>query len=220
MILNDYLNLVTSEHRNKEKFIATLSIDVSVAVRVQELLSSMIPKFDLDLAVGDQLDILGQWVGISREVAIPISGVYFSWNSGDATGWDYGTWRPASAPTQITSLPDDAYLTLIKAKIASNRWDGTTQSAYDIWDSIFTKFKIIIQDNQNMTFDVGITGGLVDSLTLALLTGGYLNLKPEAIRVRVYYAAVDSNPVFAWDSSSTLLAGWNTGSWARILSPT
>lgn len=221
MTVLDYLNLITSSWREKPNYTAMISADVSPMVQVQDLLSSMIPKFDVDVAVGQQLDIIGLWVGISRVVKVPISGVYFSWDSADYTlGWEFGSWAPADTPTEVTVLPDDAYRTLIKAKIAANQWDGTIDGAYAIWDEIFTTVTILIKDNQDMTFDLGVVGGIIDSLTLALITGGYIPLKPEGVRINSYFVSVDVGPVFAWDVESDLLAGWEEGSWVREIAPT
>lgn len=219
-ILDDYLNLITSAFRDKPKFTAMITADVGIPIQVQSLLAQMIPLFDVDLAVGQQLDVIGQWVGVTRNVRIPIEGVYFSWDDTQFTGWDYGTWQPSTAPVNITSLPDDAYRTLIRAKIAANNWDGTTDGAYKIWEQVFPNTTILIQDNQNMTYDLAVVGGVIDSLTLALLTGGYIPLKPEGVRVAAYYVSVDNNPVFSWDVESTLLGGWDEGSWVREIAPT
>lgn len=220
MTLEEYLNLIPAINRNQPNFVASLSICTNIMVRVQALLTSMIPLFNLDTAVGDQLDIIGKWVGVTRDVAIPISGVYFSWDGVYTLGWEYGSWRPSSAPTEVTVLPDDVYRTLIKAKIAANQWDGTTEGAYDIWEALFPNLTILIQDNQNMTYNLGFVGGIVDSLTLALITGGYIQLKPEGVRINEYFIPIDDGPLFAWDVNSTLLKGWDDGSWARELSPT
>lgn len=223
MIILDYLNLITSSWRQKPKFTAMISAIVSLPVQIQALLTSMIPLFDLDTPpVGDQLDILGQWIGVSRDVPIPITGVFFSWDGTDSDlGWDYGTWQPFNAPVSITSLPDDAYLTLIRARIASNYWDGTTNGAYAIWDNIFPQFTILIQDNMNMTYAMALIGGIVDSLTLALLTGGYLPLRPEGVMITEYFVATDTNPAFCWDvETNTNIAGWDIGSWLREILPT
>lgn len=220
MTLDDYLDLITSEYRLQPNYIATISIFANFYVYLQNLTASMVPIFDLDIAVGNQLDIIGQWVGISRNIAVPIPGVYFTWDGDASVGWDYGTWQPSTLPTEVTSLPDDAYRTLIKAKIAANSWDGTTNSAYEIWDSIFTTFTILIQDHENMSYDLAIVGGIIDSLTQALITGGYIPLKPEGVRVNTYYIPVNTGPLFAWDATSPYLAGWDTGSWAMEIEPT
>lgn len=216
-----YLDLITSAFKGKPKFTGVVTAGVAGPVRIQDLLNSMIPLFDLDIARGQQLDVIGIWVGVSRNVAVPIEGVYFSWEGSDYTvGWDFGTWQPSNQPVSVTSLPDDAYRTLIRAKIAANHWDGTTNGAYAIWDAIFPDITILIQDNQNMTYDLAVVGGIIDSLTLALITGGYIPLKPEAIRVAAYYVSIDTNPAFAWDVESELLKGWGEGSWLREMNPT
>ena len=219
-MVSDYVGLITSEYAQQPNFIAMVTQFAQIFVYIQSLSQSMVPLCDVDVAVGQQLDVIGQWVGVSRNVAIPIAGVYFTWDSTFDVGWDYGTWQPSNAPTNVTVLPDDAYRTLIRAKIAANSWDGTTDGAYAIWDSVFPQFTILIQDNYNMSYDLAIVGGIVDSLTLALITGGYIPLRPEGVAVAEYYVSTDTNPSFAWDVESTLLQGWDEGSWLREIDPT
>lgn len=221
MDINGYLDLITSEHRDKPNFTAMVAKDVEPGVTVQDLLLAMQSTvFDLDLAIGVQLDVIGQWVGVSRNVSIQVTGIYFSWDADASIGWDFGSWQDALEPTTITTLPDDTYRVLIKAKIAANHWDGTTTGMYEIWDAIFTAYTILVQDNQNMSYDLIIVGGIVDSLTLALLTGGYIPLKPEGVRISSYIVPVDDGPIFAWDLETEFLAGWDDGSWGRILTGT
>ena len=222
MNVQDYLNLIPSANANQPDFTAVITANVSIAVQVQQLLASMIPIFDLDTPpVGNQLDIIGQWVGISRNVNIPLAGIFFTWDSTNAEGWDYGVWTAQADATTLTVLPDDAYLTLIKAKIAANAWDGTTNGAYTIWNALFTNFTILIQDYQNMTYAMAFVGGIVDTLTLALITGGYIPLRPEGVEITNYFIGPPSGgPVFAWDCDATYLQGWDTGSWATEVAPT
>lgn len=196
---------------------ATVALSVAVSVRIQELLISIESEggvFDLSTPpVGNQLDIIGQWVGVSRNVTIPIAGVFFSWDGLANVGWDFGIWQSATQPVTLVTLPDDVYLTLILARIASNNWDGTTEGAYTVWSLIFPNLHLLIQDNQNMSFLIAIQGAPIDSLTQALLTQGYLPLKPEGVRISGYVVAVDTNPFFAWDAVSPYLDGWDAGSW-------
>lgn len=217
----DYLDLVTSEYRNQPKFIAMISFFGDFSAWIQALLASFVPIFDLDTPpVGNQLDIIGQWVGISRNVSIPIEGVFFSWDDTMFDGWDFGSWSPSGAPTSITELPDSAYLNLIKAKIAANQWDGTTEGAYKVYALLFPEFTVLIQDLCNMSYNLAIVGGRVDSLTLALLTGGYFQLRPEGIQIQKYLVSVDTNPGFAWDVENQYLSGWDEGSWLREVAAT
>lgn len=228
MTVIDYLNLITSEHRDKPNFEAMISTDVSPMVQVQDLLTSMIPLFDIDTAVGQQLDVIGEWAGFPRTINIAITGIYFSWNDLDESlGWERGIWRDDFAPGAVTVLPDDVYRNFIKAKIASNHWDGTTDGAYAIWDSIFTEVTLLIQDDMDMSYRLAFVGGIIDSLTIAVIVGGYLPLKPEGVRITEYLFPVNDGPLFAWDSSSMWLEGWGDylipgdgGSWPEVVLPT
>ncbi len=106
MTEQDYKNLVTSEYQNSTKFMAMISLVTSAYVQIQNLYAAMIPLFDVDVAVGQQLDVIGQWVGITRNVSIPIAGVYFSWDDVYTKGWEFGTWQPPLSPVSITTLPE------------------------------------------------------------------------------------------------------------------
>lgn len=222
MAVETYTSLITSEHSDKENFIATLKVPVSLQDQLQNVLMQMIDAFDIDVAVGRQLDIIGEWVGVTRNISTPLTGIYFEWGGAASVGWSSGIWQGEFSPTSgISSLPDDIYITLLRAKIAANRWSGTIPSAYEIWEEIFPNTVIIIQDNQDMSIIIGISGEPLDVLTQALLTGGYIPLKPEGVRVQYYAIPVDSNPIFTWgaeESSGT--GGWGIGSWAKLLSPT
>lgn len=214
--VSDYQALVTSEYQGQPKFMAMIAAVTGVYVQIQNILSSLIILFDVDTAIGSQLDVIGQWVGASRNVAIPIPGVVFTWDGTAAEGWDFGTWNGISGSSVITVLPDDAYRTLIKAKIAANSWDGTIPSAYAIWSILFPTYDIIIQDNEDMTMLTAIIGTVPDSLTVALFTQGYLALRPEGV-LNNFAIPVDTNPIFAWDTETAFLAGWDEGSWANLV---
>lgn len=221
MDAQDYLDLIASQYAGQPNFRSVITANVDVPVRVQHILESLIALFDIDTPpVGQQLDIIGQWVGVSRNVAIPISGVFFTWDGAPSVGWDYGVWQATGQPSDITVLPDDVYLNLILATIAANNWDGTTDGAYAIWDQLFTNFTIIIQDYLDMSYALVIAGGVVDSLTLALITGGYITLRPQGVEISNYFISVGNNPIFSWDVDSALLKGWDDGYWATEVEPT
>lgn len=215
-----YLNLITAQFRDKPKFTAMVSKDVAVQVQVQDLMVEMIALFDVDIAIGGQLDIIGQWVGFSRTIPISINGVYFAWDDVQATGWEYGIWQDPEFPNQITVLPDDVYRNFIKAKIAANHWDGTTDGMYDVWESAFSDIEILVQDNLDMSYNIAFVGAIVDSLTSAVIVGGYLPLKPEGVRIAQYLFPVNDGPIFGWDLDNTRVQGWDVGSWPRVELPT
>lgn len=220
--LEDYLRLVTAEHRNRPLFLGVLSAAIAGNQASVGLLQSMLQAFDLDSAVGVQLDVLGIWVGRSRDIKTPLAGLYFSWDDTEAVGWGRGLWKgPFDATVGLTRLPDEEYRKLLRGKIAANNWDGSIYSAQKIWDTVFDgEQKIVIQDKQDMSMMVGFVGEEMTPVQQALLTGGYFPLKPAGVRIAYYAIPVNDGPLFAWDTASDQLAGWGSGSWPKEIVPT
>lgn len=219
---NKYTELITSEHNQRPKYMAMVEAVTEPVADLQAFLKSIPGYFDLDTAIGVQLDILGEWIGRSRLVEVPITDVYFSWRS-DTQGWRAGVWKGRFDPESgLVELPDDSYRLLLKAKVAANKWDGTIPSAYDIWEEAFanTGALIIIQDNQDMSMVVGIAGATLDLVSQEILTQGYIPLKPEGVRINYYAISVTNGPLFGWRVQNNAIAGWRTGGWPKLLQPT
>lgn len=219
--MSQYTQLITSEHNQKPKYMAMVEAVTQPIADISAFLKTVPGYFDLDTAIGAQLDILGQWIGRSRRVEVPITGVYFSFDDA-SVGWDAGVWKGEFDPDSgLVSLPDDSYRLLLKAKVAANKWDGTIPSAYDIWEEAFanTGALIIIQDNQDMSMVVGIAGASLDLVSQAILTQGYIPLKPEGVRVNYYAVSTINGPLFGFDVENNAISGWDTGGWALELQP-
>ena len=89
--IQTYLDLVPSQHSNKPNFISVLNTIIQPLVDIQNLMQQMPEYFDLNLAVGVQLDAVGEWVGITRYLPQEITGVYFAFNE-DGVGFNLGVW--------------------------------------------------------------------------------------------------------------------------------
>lgn len=218
---NPYLDRITSQHRQRPKFVAVVDAVTRPAVEIQELLEQIRRAFDLDDSVGVQLDQVGEWPGRTRHLSTPLEGVYFAWNEA-GVGWNEGSWKGLYDPeTGMISLPDDMYRLLLKAKVAANGWDGTRDGAYAIWEAAFADMGliIVIQDNQDMSIVVGVAGITPSTIVEQLLVQGYIPLKPAGVRITYYAVATETGPLFAWNCDSPALAGWNEGSWPRIINP-
>lgn len=217
----DYPALASSQHQ-KPKFLALLQALTLPFAEIQDFLAKLPKAFDVDHAVGAQLDQVGQWVGIGRYLLLPLAGVYFTWDE-QGPGWEEGVWKGNFDPdTGLTRLDDDSYRRLIKARIAANHWDGSIPGATAVWAAAFADSgsEIIIQDNQDMSMTVGISGAYPDAVFRALLMGGYIPLKPEGVRVSWYAITPDGGPLFAWDCDTESLKGWREregGRWAQEL---
>lgn len=186
--LNYYLNLITSEHRNKPKYIEWLSSMLRITADGASTTDSFVTAFDIDNAQGVQLDILGQLLGQSRVV----------------------TFQPFVGISPV--LQDSDYRTLLRAKITKNQWKGTIGELRNLWKSIFPDGEILIRDNQNMTMDVIWISGSFSILMGELIRAGYMTPKPEGVFINYYFGAT---PFFGWDLQNDTIAGFNTGIWAN-----
>ena len=130
-MIDEYLNVITSQHQDKPKFINIVS---TLLTKVDDILTCINyineVAFDIDQAVGVQLDILGLMLGVSRNL---------NFNPSDGLS---------------TVMDDVTYRIALKAKIAVNHWDGTINSIYELWDILFPDVILIIKDNQDMTMTV------------------------------------------------------------------
>src|SRR5262249_20975851 len=143
----------------------------------QAMLAKMTADFDLDTAVGVQLDILGLWIGRSRYVQIPIEGVYFTFHMpGDPDmrdGFDQGIWKgPYDPDSGVIAMPDDTYRKVLQLQAIANEWDGTLGSIQDAFNTVFPG--VVVQDRGDvpgglMSMDVLIPGMDMNSLLLGVL---------------------------------------------------
>lgn len=216
--IETYLEHISSYFRGKPKFTAAVSAAVQPFVDAQNFLLTLPDAFDLDLAIGVQLDRVGLWVGETRYVNTPLENVYFSWST-PGLGWSQGNWQgPFDPTTGITTLDDESFRVLIRAKIAANTWDGTMGSLPSILAIVFpliaTQTIVFVVDHQDMSMTVAVAGVVPSAVVLALLGGGYIPIKPEAVRVSYIVTSVSGSPLFAWGvDNGRSLAGWSRGAW-------
>lgn len=217
--ITDYIGKLTSEHADKPRFSAMVAAVARCFVDAQNALAGMPASFDLDGAVGKRLDDVGLWVGVSRNVRVPLAGVYFSFDTA-ALGFDQGVWKgPFDPDTGVTSLDDETYRLLIRARIGANHWDGTLAGMNATLSQIFSgDTHVFIQDNQDMSITVGISGKVPSALFLALLVGGYIPIKPQAVHVDYYIVSSGpDSPIFGFDMSNKYVAGFDAGSWGTVM---
>ena len=68
MTAQDYTQLITSEHSQQPQYMALVQLLTSTIADITNLIDSMPSLFDLDTAVDDRLDVLGEWIGLNRAV--------------------------------------------------------------------------------------------------------------------------------------------------------
>lgn len=213
--LTPWLSLVTSEHAGATRFIAALSASIQ-GLADQRINCLALPGyFDLDLAEGQQLDVIGEWVGVNRELEQPLPNVYFSFDT-PGLGFDVGVWFSPYDPTEgLVNLPDAFYKPAIRSKIQANHWDGLIDSAVSALELVLRPYGLgcFINDHMDMSMTVGVYGGLVPNWISGLLVQNKLSFKPEGVHVNYVTPSVPGAPLFGFDMETAVISGFDRGSW-------
>ena len=215
MPARDYSALITSQHNQQPLFMQTVNLLTGALGQVYDATMGLVEVFNIDTASGVQLDIIGLWVGISRVQQVPITGAFFTWN--DATlGWNVSNWKgPYEATEGITTLDDDTYRAVLKAKIGSNYWGGSNEEETQIGQEAFNSLGVqcFVLDNLDMSTTIYILGAPTQVL-IEMIKRGVAPPKTAGVRVTGYILASDPGaPFFALDVyTTTEVAGLDFGS--------
>nr|DAG53825.1 MAG TPA: Protein of unknown function (DUF2612) [Caudoviricetes sp.] len=183
--VDNYLKLITGEHRNKPKYMSMLRAVLSYSTDIFALGIDLDDYFDLDYANGVQEDVLGDIVGTSRTLE----------------------WQPE---LKLSPVLDNAnFRIVLMAKISKNMWKGGIQDLGTAWKILFST-PILIEDNQDMTIDVVIISNGIDKLTQLMIRNGDIIPKPQSVLVNAYFA---NNNVFGYDIENDVIAGYDKGNW-------
>lgn len=226
--MSKYTDLITNYHRGKPLFVDHIDLSTRPLTDVNTSLNGLLSAFDIDDAAGVQLDILGEWIGRTRIVSQPISGVYFSFDT-DGLGWDQGVWQgPYDPDAGYTSLSDDTYRIVLKAKIAINNWDGQNDSLPPILEAALEGSGLTMQivDNQDMTISVWVFPEIdISQVSLELLAAikqGYLTVKAAGVWAGdILTPSIETpsvgNRFFGFDMDNEYIAGFDDGAWEKTL---
>lgn len=206
----EYLELIPPPSSLAPKFMAWMRVAMKISNDTQNVLNEIIEAFDIDTAVGNQLDVLGDLLNRPREV----------------------DFTPGGGASPI--LPDSMYRVVLKAQILKNIWKGTKGEIYDFWEKFFPDNPVLITDNQDMTMTVTVVNvpttleGTVtfsydtdtdeekgydegywegfQNIGIDLIENGYYTPKPAGVGV-IYEFITD--PVFAYDADSEFFKGYD-----------
>ncbi|CCM44457.1 DUF2612 domain-containing protein [Cronobacter sakazakii] len=226
--MSKYTDLITNYHRGKPLFVDHVDLSTRPLSDTSVALQKLISAFDIDSAVGVQLDVIGEWVGRSRIVSQPISGIYFSWDTDDL-GYDQGVWQgPYDPDSGYTSLSDETYRVILKAKIAINNWNGQNDTLPPILETALagSGLKMQIVDNQDMTISVWVFPETdISDVSLELIAAikqGYLTVKAAGvwagdIRIPSIEAPSQGSKFFGFDMDNEFISGFDIGAWEKTL---
>jgi len=177
-----YLARFTSQYQQSQKLLAWAAAALQFLDDITNCLYSFFNAFDLATAVGAQLDVLGEIVGVSR--TLPFQ------------------------PTSGSPILDDAtYRILLQAQIGRNTWNGTIDGLQQLWLGLFPNGRLVVQDNQDMTFNVILTGSFT-SIIEEIITHDLIVPRPEGVLINYIFS---ETPIFGADLSNSFIAGADLG---------
>lgn len=196
---SEYLALITSEHRDKPRYAALISLYGQFFADTRNVLDSMTAAFDVATAVGQQLDYLAAWVGASRTITVEPSEAY-----------------PAASAYQF-DLSDDQLRRLVQARGLANRWDGTPEMVVDILALFYgpSGTAAAILDNQDMSISLILAGTRPPAEEAAILAQMILPLKPAGVRIKDTSVAPTGGPLFGLDYANAFINGPDYGSFGE-----
>ena len=187
-LIDAYLDLITSQHRVREKFMQTVTALLAPSDDIFALAIELDDEFDIDYAMGVQEDILGEFVGAQRTLP----------------------YQPDKGLSPV--LDNAAYRNLLRAQIAKNLWKGGIYDIKELWNTLFGK-GIIIQDNQDMSIDV-LAIGIIDQITKEMVRQGLIVPKPQGVRVNYYFS---DRAVFGYDLETDTIKAYDHADWMNAL---
>jgi hypothetical protein len=180
--LGYYLGLLSSQYRNSPKWNAFLALMLQKLEDASICLVQMEEAFDLDNALGVQLDAIGTIVGASRTLPF----------------------QPTGGLSPV--LGDDDYRVYLKSKAAQNQWDGTIDGLQVVWEALFAGGLIVIFDHENMSATIFLTGSF-SPIMQQMIVNGLIVPRPQAVQ----YNYAFNLPAFGFDLNNTYIAGFDVG---------
>ena len=224
--LGSYLQLIPSWNSDKVRFVNTLATLLQPMVDAQAMLAKLTSDFDIDTAIGVQLDMVGQWLGVSRWVTVPITDVYFSFDLADQhVGFDQGRWYvpPYDPITETKPLDDETYRKVLKFKAMANQWDGVPSTIVDPLNALFPDIAVNdLGDKRDglMAEEVLLPSSLSDLMVAVLVQDFFI--KPSGVRCTFYESTAVGAPIFGLDvvwtaARHTAIAGFDIGAWGKFI---
>lgn len=215
--MSDYIdgnvsNLII-QYADKPKAVSTITAITEEFEEIYDTANLFADAFDVDSAVGKQLDIIGKIVGISRVVKFAVPKTYFgfsdnilSYPMGNKfnTLVSYPFKNKFEFPYTDGTLNDYNYRLFIKAKIIKNYTTSANISSDNLaiqnaFDFVFSG-KAYVVDNKDMSLDIYIDYGFDLNLLLYIQRAELLP-RPQGVRYNTYINYLEGK-TFGWNANN------------------
>lgn len=185
---------IYAQYRTKPKAVAWYAITRSLANQLSDVAQAVRVMYEIDTAVGEQLDILGRIVVIPRNFIQPVAIIPTQFaaagNDPGEFGDDTDMFSGLSSDSD-TKMSDELYRLVIKSKIIKNNSDATTESILYGMNFLLPNAEVLrITDGENMSFTVEFYGNITPLERYALLNA-QLVPKPQGVRFGGFLEGID-----------------------------
>ncbi|CEF89185.1 hypothetical protein [Pseudomonas phage vB_PaeM_PAO1_Ab17] len=218
----------TEQFKKKPIFDKFVELLLQAQVELQEVMRQVQQERTLDTAVGAQLDVLGEIVGLPRSLVTAEIFKFFGYKDRPDNptplptphnAGPYGSlndpsvgapWWGLGQATEISrEATDEEYRLMIKAKILKNRTLSTPEDVIEAYKFLFGASQIIIDELGNANCRIGI-GKILSTVERGLLfeLGNVASLLPKTLGVNYTYSEFSADRPFATEGFQ---GGFGTG---------
>lgn len=195
-----YINLLILQYKTKPKASAQISALIE-SLMIYDLAIKVRDGYDIDTAIGVQLDIIGKYLGTDRIVTGSVfTRDYFGFaNYGEVVPFAFESYikysdvvpdiqyrRYIESNQSLFALNDDEYRQILKLKLIQNYSNASNMEIDDFIDTFFGD-SAIFTDRENMTISYIFQDTVERLVTIAVSEG--LLPKPAGVGLSVSFVA-------------------------------
>lgn len=215
--VSQYLNLIILQYQEKPKLLAEATAIIEIFENLKNSSDQLKSAFDIDTAVGNQLDIIGKIVGLNRKVSQVVPKVYFGFNNKNSNALGFGQapfYKTTYAKYGDLTLNDEDYRFYLKAKISINFMKNNIHSINDIIAYLFNNNAYVV-DNKDTTFTLYINEN-VNTRQVQYAKSLDLLPRPQTISYNNVQTYNESN-TFGFNNKNPNALGFGQGVFSKIL---
>ena len=183
---------IYAQYRDKPKAVAWYAIARELGGSLEAAAEAVRKSYDIDTAVGEQLDVIGRIVVQPRSFLgnVPLNPAMCAEPDGAEFG-DSSQMCSALTISQDGVLSDELYRLVIKAKIVKNNGDATIENILFGMNFLLPRANILrVTDGEDMSFSIEFYGEITNLERYALLSANLVP-KPQTVRFNGFLEAFD-----------------------------
>ncbi len=183
---------IYAQYRNKPKAVAWYDITRSLADKLGDVAQAVRVMYNIDAAVGEQLNIIGRIVVVDRSFTgnTQLFPGLFALTDGDEFGDTEAVFSGLTVDTD-EQMSDELYRLVIKAKILKNNSDATSESILNGLNFLIPNADFIrLTDGEDMSFSVEFYGNITELQRYALLNATLVP-KPQGVLFNGFFEGYD-----------------------------